>query len=113
MVKRPLFEAAWILGLLAGIICIFFAILGVLGDIPELLQKPIKSLTDMVSALILGILAFMIIGASRMTRSGGGRATTGGLLLLIFGFAAYLMGGAMGALLAILAGLIAIIARYV
>jgi len=113
LVKRSVFEAAWILGLLAGIICILFAILGVLGVIPEILEKPIKSLTDIVSALILGILAFIIMAAARMTKSGGRRATTGGLLLLIFGFAAYLMGGAMGALVAILAGVIAIIARYV
>jgi len=47
-----------------------------------------------------------------MTKTGRKRATTGGIFLLIFGFVAYLVGGAIGALVAILAGLLAIVARY-
>jgi hypothetical protein len=113
MVKKSLYEAAWILGLIAGIVCILFALFGFLGYIPEILEKPIEGLTGMVSAGILGIMGFLILGASRMTRAGGKRATTGGIFLLIFGFVAYLVGGAIGAVAAILTGLLVIIARYV
>jgi hypothetical protein len=48
-----------------------------------------------------------------MTKAGGKRATTGGVFMLIFGFVAYLVGGAIGASISILTGLLAIIARYV
>jgi hypothetical protein len=112
MTKKSLYEAAWILGLLAGIICILFPILGFLGDLPDILERPVKGITDLVSALILIILAFIILGAARMTKSGGEKATTGGLFLIIFGFVAYLVGGGIGAFAAILAGLLAIIARH-
>ncbi len=113
MVKKSLYEAAWILGLIAGIVCILFALFSFLGNIPEILEKPIKGLTGMVSAGILGIMGFLILGAARMTKAGGKRATTGGIFLLIFGFVAYLVGGAIGAVAAILTGLLVIIARYV
>jgi hypothetical protein len=113
MVKRSLYEAAWILGLIAGIVCILFALFSFLDYIPEILEKPIKGLTGMVSAAVLGILGFLILGAARMTKSGGEKATTGGIFLLIFGVVAYLVGGAIGAAIAILTGLLAIIARYV
>jgi len=113
MVKRTLYEAAWILGLIAGIVCILFAILSFLGCIPEILEKPIKGLTGIVNAGVLGILGILILGAARMTKVGGKKATTGGIFLLIFGVVAYLVGGAIGAAIAILTGLLAIIARYV
>ena len=113
MVKRSLYEAVWILGLIAGIVCILFALLSFFGYIPEILEKPIKGLTGMVSAGILGVLGFLILGAARMTKAGGEKATTGGIFLLIFGFVAYLVGGAIGAAIAVLTGLLAIIARYV
>jgi hypothetical protein len=48
-----------------------------------------------------------------MTKSGGERATTGGIFLLIFGVVAYLVGGAIGAVIAILTGILAVIARHV
>ena len=112
MVKKSLCEAAWILGLIAGIVCILFAIFGFLGDVPEILEKPIRGLTGMVSAGILGIIGFLILGAARITKAGGKSAFTGGMLLLIFGFVAYLVGGAIGAVAAILSGLLALIARY-
>lgn len=89
-----------------------FALFGFLGYIPEILEKPIKSLTGVVSAVILGILGFLILGAARTTKAGGKRATAGGIFLLIFGFVAYLVGGALGAIIAMLSGLLAIIARY-
>jgi hypothetical protein len=56
MVKKSLYEAAWILGLIAGIVCILFALFSFLGYIPEILEKPIKGLTGIVSAGVLGIL---------------------------------------------------------
>ena len=113
MVKRTLYEAAWILGLIAGIVCILFAIFSVLGYIPGILERPIKGLTGIVSAGVLGILGFLILGAARMTKAGGKKATNGGMFLLIFGVVAYLVGGAIGAAIAILTGLLAIIAKYV
>jgi hypothetical protein len=113
MVKRTLYEAAWILGLIAGIVCILFAIFSFLGYIPEILEKPIKGLTGIVSASVLGILGFLILGAARMTKAGGKKTTAGGIFLLIFGVVAYLVGGAIGAAIAILTGLLVIIARYV
>jgi len=113
MVKKSLYEAAWILGLIAGIVCILFAFFNFFGYIPEIPEKPIKGLTGMVSAGILGILGILILGAARMTKAEGERATTGGVFLLIFGLVAYLVGGAIGAVIAILTGLLAIIARYV
>ncbi len=113
MAKRSLCEAAWILGLVAGIVCILFALFSFLGYIPEILDKPLKGLTGMVSAGVLGILGFLILGVARMTKAGGEKATTGGTFLLIFGFVAYLVGGAVGAVLAILSGLLGVIARYV
>jgi len=112
MVNRSLYEAAWILGLIAGIVCMLFALLSFLGYIPEILEKPIKGLTGMVSAAVLGILGFLILGAARMTKTGGKQATTGGVFLLIFGCVAYLVGGDIGAVIAILAGLLVIIVRY-
>jgi hypothetical protein len=90
MVKRTLYEAAWILGLIAGIVCILFAIFSFLGYIPEILERPIKGLTGIVSASVLGILGFLILGAARMTKAGGKKAA-----------------------IAILTGLLAIITRYV
>ena len=113
MVKRTLYEATWILGLIAGIVCILFALFSFFGYIPEILEKPIKGLTGMVSAGVLGVLGFLIFGAARTIKAGGKKATTGGIFLLIFGFAAYLVGGAIGAVVAILAGLLAVIARYI
>ncbi len=113
MVKSTLYEAAWILGLIAGVVCILFAIFSFLGYIPEILEKPIKGLTGVVSAGVLGVLGFFILGAAQTTKAGGKKATTGGIFLLIFGVVAYLVGGAIGAAIAILTGLLAIIARYV
>jgi len=113
MVKKSLYEAAWILGLIAGIVCILFAVFSFFGYIPGILEKPVKVFTGMVSAGVLGVLGFLILGAARMTKAGGKKATTGGIFLLIFGFVAYLVGGEIGAVIAILAGLLAIIARYV
>jgi hypothetical protein len=112
MVKRTLYEAAWILGLIAGIVCILFALFGFLGHIPEILEKPIGGFTGMVSAVVLGVSGVLILGAARMINAGGKRATSGGIFLLIFGFVAYLMGGAIGAVVAILAGLLAIFVRH-
>ena len=111
MVKRTLYEAAWILGLIAGIVCILFAIFSFLGDVPEIVEKPLKGLTGMVSSGVLGVLGFLILGFARMAKAGGKKATTGGVFLLIFGVVAYLVGGAIGAVMAILAGLMAIIAE--
>jgi len=113
MVKRTLYEAAWILGLIAGIVCMLFAVFSFLGYVPEILEKPIKGLTGMVSAGVLGVLGFLILGAARMAKAGGEKGTTGGVFLLIFGVVAYLVGGAIGAAIAILTGLLAIVARYV
>ena len=112
MVKKSLYEAAWILGLIAGIVCILFAILSFLGDVPEILEKPVRGITGMVSAGILGIMGFLILGAARITKAGGKSAFTGGILLLIFGFVAYLVGGAIGAVVAILSGLLVLITKY-
>ena len=112
MAKRSLYEAAWILGLIAGIVCILFALFGFLGYIPEILDKPLKGLTGIVSAGVLGILGFLILGVARMTKAGGKNVTTGGIFMLIFGFVAYLVGGAIGAVIAMLSGLLAIIARH-
>ncbi len=111
--KRTIYEAVWILGLIAGIVCILFAIFSFLGYIPEILEKPIKGLTGLVSYGILGILGFFILGAARMAKAGGKKATKGGIFLLVFGVVAYLVGGSIGASIAILTGLLAIIARYV
>jgi len=79
MVKRTLYEATWILGLIAGIVCMLFAIFSFLGYLPEILEKPIKGLTGIVSAGVLGILGFFILGAARMTKVGGKKATNGGI----------------------------------
>jgi len=113
MVKRSLYEAAGILGLIAGVVCILFAFFSFFDHIPEILEKPIKCLTGIVSAGILGGLGFLILGAARMTKAGGKKATTGGIFMLIFGFVAYLVGDTIGASISILTGLLAIIARYV
>lgn len=112
MVRKSLYEAAWILGLIAGIVCILFAIFSFLGYVPEILDKPIRGLTGLVSAGILGIMGFLILGAGRIAKAGGNSASTGGILLLVFGFVAYLVGGAIGAIAAILSGLLVLIARY-
>lgn len=101
------------LGLIAGVVCILFALFNFLGYVPELLEKPIKGLTGMVSTGILGVMGFLILGAARMTKNGGQRADTGGLFMLIFGFVAYLVGGAIGAALALLTGLLVVITRHV
>jgi hypothetical protein len=66
----------------------------------------------MIGAIILGIISVLILGAARMTRSGGQRATTGGFYLLIFGCVAYLVGGAIGATLTLFTGVLAVVARY-
>ncbi len=113
MVKKSLYEAAWILGLIAGIVCMLFALFSFFGHMPEIFEKPIKGLTGLVSAGVLGVMGFLILGAARMTKAGGKRATSGGVFLLLFGFVAYLVGGAIGAAIAILTGLLAIIARYI
>ncbi len=113
MVKRSLYEAAWILGLIAGVLCILFAFFSFFGHIPEILEKPIKGITGMVNAGVLGGLGFLILGAARMTKTGGKKATTGGIFMLIFGFVAYLVGGEIGASISIFTGLLAIIARYI
>ena len=112
MAKKSLLEAAWILRLLGGVACLLFAVLNVLGFLPEILERPVKAITNLVSALILSVLAFIILGVAQMTKSGGEKATTGGLFLIIFGFVAYLVGGGIGAFAAILAGLLVIIARH-
>jgi len=112
MVEKSLYEAAWILGLIAGIVCILFAIFSFFGYVPEILDKPIRGLTGLISAGILGIMGFLILGAARITKAGGKSASTGGILLLVFGFVAYLVGGAIGAIAAILSGFIALVARY-
>ncbi|UCH69830.1 MAG: hypothetical protein JSV29_06205, partial [Candidatus Bathyarchaeota archaeon] len=80
---------------------------------PEILERPIKGLTGIVRASVLGILGFLILGAARMTKAGGKKATNGGIFVLIFGVVAYLVGGGIGAAIAILTGLLAIITRYV
>lgn len=113
MVKRSLYDAAWILGLIAGIVCLFFALFSFFGYMPEVFEKPVKGLTGMVSTGVLGVMGFLILGAARMTKGGGKKANTGGIFLLIFGFAAYLVGGAIGSVLAMLTGLLAIFARYI
>jgi hypothetical protein len=113
MVKRTLYEATWILGLISGIVCILIAILSFLGYILEILEKPSEGLTGIASAGVLGILGFLILGAARMTKAGSKKTTNGGIFLLILGVAAYLAGGTIGATIAILTGLLAIIARYV
>lgn len=113
MTKRKLYEATWILGLIAGLVCMLFAFISFFGHMPEILEKPLKGLTGMISDGILGVLGFLIMGTARITKAGGKKATTGGILLLIFGFAAYLVGGAIGASIAILTGLLLIITRYV
>jgi hypothetical protein len=113
MVKRSLYEAAWILGLVAGIVCILFALFSFLGYIPQILEKPVKGLSGMITAGVLGFLGFLILGAARMTKAGGKSATTGGIFMLVFGFVAYLVQGTIGAVIAIFTGLLVIIARYV
>jgi hypothetical protein len=113
MVKRSLYEAGWILGLVAGIVCILFALFSFLGYIPQIFEKPIKGLSGIVTAGVLGFLGFLILGAARMTKAGGKSATTGGIFMLIFGFVAYLVDGTIGAVIAILTGLLVIIAKYV
>jgi hypothetical protein len=110
--KKTLFESAWILGLLAGIVCILFAFINFSGYILEVFEKPIKSLSGIVSASILGVLGFLILGAARIIKTGYKKANTGGVYMLIFGFVAHLVGGAIGAVMAILTGLLAIIAKY-
>jgi hypothetical protein len=110
--KRTIYRAAGFLGLLAGLLCLVFAVLSFLGHIPELFASPLGGLTRMVNAAILGITGFLILGAARMTKSGGHRATTGGIYLLIFGVVAYLVGGAIGATLTLVTGVLAITARY-
>jgi len=112
-VKRSLYKASWILGLIAGVVCILFALFSCLGYVPEILEKPIKGLTGMVSAGILGVMGFLILGAAQMTKDGGQRAGTGGIFMLIFGFVAYLVGGAIGATLALLTGLLVVLTKYV
>lgn len=110
--KRTLYQAAGVLGLLAGVLCLVFAVLSFLGHVPELFASPLHGLASMVSAVVLGITGILILGAARMAKSGGQRATTGGVFLLIFGVVAYLVGGAVGASLTLLTGLLAVTARY-
>jgi hypothetical protein len=93
--KRTIYQTAGLLGLLAGLLCLLFAVLSFLGHVPDLFASPL-----------------LILGAARMTRSGGQRATTGGIYLLIFGCVAYLVGGAIGATLTLLTGVLAVMARY-
>ena len=86
--------------------------LSFLGHVPELFDSPLHGLASMVSAIILGITGVLILGAARMAKSGGQRATTGGIYLLIFGCVAYLVGGAMAASLTLFTGLVAVVTRY-
>jgi hypothetical protein len=113
--KKALYEAAWILGLIGGVVCILFAILeGLSATNTIILGNPnVKGLTGIVNAAILGILGIFIIGVARMTRAGGERATISGVLLLVFGFVAYLVGGEVGAIITILTGILALVAKYV
>ena len=113
MVKKTTYKAIYFLGLISGIVCILLAIFSFLGYIPEIFEVPVKGFTGIVSSFILGISGFFILGAARMTKVGVKRATEGGIILLVFGCVAYFTGGAIGAALAILAGLLAIIVRYV
>ena len=112
MAKRTSYKAIYVLGLISGIVCILFAVFNLLGYIPEIFDVPIKGFTGIVSSVILGISGFFILGAARMTKAGGKKATKGGILLLIFGCIAYFTGGAIGPAIAILAGLLAIIAIH-
>jgi hypothetical protein len=113
MMKRTLYKAAGGLGFLAGVLCLLFAVLSFLGHVPVLFASPLHGLASMVGAVILGITGILILGAARMTKSGGQRATTGGIFLLIFGVVAYLVGGAVGASLTFFTGVLAVTARYV
>jgi len=113
MAKKTLYEAAWILGLIGGIVCILFAVLNGIGQTAAILlgKSIFKGLTSIANAAILGVLGFLIIGAARITRAGGQKAITGGVLLLIFGVVAYLVGGGIGAAITVLTGILAIIAK--
>lgn len=113
MAKKALYEAAWILGLIGGIICILFAVLNGIGQTAEILfgKSILKGLTGIANAAILGILGFLIIGTARITRAGGQKAITGGIFLLIFGVVAYLVGSEIGAAITVLTGILALIAK--
>ena len=110
--KRTIYKTAGLLGLLAGLLCLIFAVLSFLGHVPDLFASPLRGIESMIGAIILGITGVLILGAARMTRSGGQRATTGGVYLLIFGCVAYLVGGAIGATLTLFTGLLAVVAQY-
>jgi hypothetical protein len=94
------------------LLCLLFAVLSFLGHVPDLFASPLRGIESLIGAIILGITGVLILGAARMTRSGGQRATTGGSYLLIFGCVAYLVGGAIGATLTLLTGVLAVMARY-
>jgi hypothetical protein len=110
--KRTLYQTAGLLGLLAGLLCLLFAVLRFLGHVPNVFASPLRGLESLIGAIILGITSILILGAARMTRSGGQQATTGGIYLLIFGCVAYLVGGAIGATLTLFTGLLVVVARY-
>lgn len=115
MTKKALYEAAWILGLIGGVICVLFAILkGISATTTIILGNPnVKGFTSIVNAAILGILGIFIIGVAHMTRAGGERAIAGGVLLLVFGLVAYVLGGEVGAIITMLTGILALVAKYV
>jgi len=112
MVKRTLYRIAWMLGLVSGGVYLLFALFGFFSHLPEIVENPVKSLTNLVSAGILGIMGFLILDAARLTKNGGQEATRGGVFMLIFGLVAYTVGGMMGATLGFFAGLIIIVTRY-
>jgi hypothetical protein len=109
--KRALHKTAWTLGLIASIVCILFSLLHFIGYAPNILKKPLKNLTGIVSAGILSVLGFLMMSVTQLIKSGGKRAHTGGLLLLIFGFIAYLVGGAIGAIIAPMTGLLTLLTQ--
>lgn len=113
MVKKGFYNLVWSLGLISGIVCMLFAIFAFLGYMPDILDKPIKGITGMTGAVVLGFFGFLILGAARMTKARGKKANNGGILLVIFGVVAYFVGGSIGSVLAILAGLLIIFAKYI
>jgi len=115
LTKKALYEAARILGLIGGAVCLLFAILrGLNSTAAIILGNPnVKGFTGIVNAAILGILGILIMGVANMTRAGGERAIASGVLLLIFGLVAYLLGGEVGATITMLTGILAIVAKYV
>jgi hypothetical protein len=112
--NKTLYETAWILGLIGGIICILFAVLKALNIAITIFEGPsFKDLSSIINAIVLGILGILILTFARMTRAGGEKAVTGGVFLLVLGLAAYLVGGGAGAVITILTSILAIIAKHI